>query len=139
MTGYHYTTYSNWQKIKIEGLKPYPITDAEVISQTKKIPIAIWFFKNNPTGLNHVGNVILKAIKKREMHIVKLKCVFNKEDVYKTPKGQSVEISHDGSLDDKFYFHRDEPAILVVKKIPISNIRLMGVWDILEKLREIND
>jgi len=136
MIGYHYTTYSNWQKIKKEGLKPGPVTDYEVVSLVGETPQAIWFYTRNQEGFSHVGNVLLMAIKKQEMHVVKLKCTFNKEALYKTKYGQNVELTHEGLLGTEYYFHRNEPAVLVVKEVPPSKIKLMGVWDISEKLKE---
>ena len=132
MIGYHYTTKSNWEKIKTYGIVPYLISKPELEEYFPGGVNAVWVWTNNLRGLAHSGSIIWQS-QKGEAVIVKLRIKYRKEDVLSYGEA-TIKLYHDGTIGDLKY-HDEAESCLVTKIIPPKDIKLVGEYDLIELLK----
>jgi len=134
MITYHYTSLSNWEKIKKEGLVPYAIGHAELKAVFGEFPFGVWLWTNKPKGIEHTGNVIYQMATKNDLKIVLLRVKVDKEYVLRAPDGRRISLTHSGFIENLQY-HIDEPSIIYTEFIDPKNIKLVDIYDIKERLK----
>lgn len=124
MTGYHYTTYSNWLKIKKEGLIPYDVSHKDL----KKLKLkGIWVFKEKCDRQTQIGSIIYQLSTKLEFNIVKLKVYYEEKDC------TDFEFLHSGKLGALSY-SADKNCDLITKKVSVKDIKLVKKFDLVKLL-----
>jgi len=137
MKGYHYTTKENWKNIqRCGGLIPYEIKNNRgVIKEFTSSPLCgIWTWTSSPKGLSHAGNVMRVAATHDKVNVVKLEIQYHSFDVLTSNKGERIALMHIGEIENLIY-HREEEAVIVTKKIPLSDIKVIGEYDIIDALK----
>ncbi len=135
-TGYHYTSISNWERIKKEGLQPYEIQKQSITEAQGYVVYAIWVWLHQPKDLAHIGNIIYQMAMKNTTQAVLLKVQYNKSDVLSVD-GREVKLLHDGTIGNLTY-HENVVARLVLSNIPPKDIELIGQFDLLNAWQTIN-
>jgi len=135
MIGYHYTSYTNWLKIKKEGLVPYYMKN--LFSQGFQDK-GVWLWKYRMHGKEHIGNLIYQLSVKAETKIVVLRVKYDKKDIWQYPDYYQVIIHHDGEI-GKFKYHNTEDkvteSVTLTKAIPPEDISLIKMYDLIRLLR----
>lgn len=126
MTGYHYTSWENWQKIKKQGLIPYKIKHDFSEFFDHQV-YGIWLWKKRLQKASHLGSILDRLTKLKSFKIVLLKTNYDKTDTLVTENGDYFELTHEGSVEDWVY-HNEKSTIITVR-IPPENIELLGVYD----------
>jgi hypothetical protein len=129
---YHYTSFSNWERIQKEGLIPYAIKHDEIKEITGEYPTGTWLWINKPEGISHMGCVILQLSTKSDYIIVRLEVTISDKDTYKY-HGQRIKLPHVGTI-GAFVYHENEEAVICTECIPPERIKLDGVYDVRERL-----
>lgn len=132
MTGYHYTSYSNWQKIQKEGLKPSIYRKREFKDLGVKSIKGVWLWMNKPKGNSHVGEILFRVARKQESKIVLLEVKYKKE--FETKNGESLTLYHHGAI-GKWTYHENEEAKIAVETIAPRNIKLVKTYDLKRLLK----
>jgi hypothetical protein len=125
MIGYHFTSWSNWLKIKKEGLVPYLCHEQDLAQYG--IGKVIWMWPNMGDKRHVAGSVLYQVSTKAESKVVLLEAQFEVTDTL-----HWVSITHDGTV-GKWTYHKGKPGLLVKNPIPAKQIKLLKVYD-LEKL-----
>lgn len=122
MIGYHYTTVKAWEKIKQTGLKPRKILEEKING--------IWLWKDNVPVRVERAFVFMIMNWKRRNDVVKLKVIFEEEDIFIRENGDST-LNHEFSIthDNK---RSIAPAIIITKKIEPENIKLISAMTFLK-------
>ena len=128
MTGYHYTSKSNWLKIQKEGLKKYRIDKAELKKLFPKGIEGIWVWAESPVNNSHIGCLMYQVGTKEETKIVKLKIKFDNENILRKD-GRKAILFHQGIL-GSWYYHSKDKAYILIKDVPLKNIKLIKEYDI---------
>jgi hypothetical protein len=128
MIGYHYTSYKNWRRIKWQGLIPYKLNN-EI---QEYVSLGIWIWKHNFKGKNHLGTLLDRAIQQKCFKVVKLEIHYKKEDAFDCKVGDDkLVLDHTGSM-EKWVYHKCEPVVVLIKKIPPKNIKLIKIYDLVK-------
>ena len=133
MKGYHYTSYSNWKKIKQEGLIPYEIKHNELLEYFNPYPKGIWLWPKRLTGISHTGSVLYQLAMKNEYRVVLLQVDISDEFLLRW-EGHKVVLPHDGHIEN-FVYHDGEEGVIYTEWIPPSRIKLIDIYDVRERLR----
>lgn len=133
MIGYHYTTKSNWEKIKIQGLIPYEVHKDELKKYFPRGVKAIWVWRKSFRGLGHTGSIIFQA-QKGDTSIVKLKVEYDFADILRSGH-RIVEIQHWGNVGNLLYHTGNEKAYLITEKILPEKIKLVKEFDLIKLLK----
>lgn len=135
LTGYHYTSYDNWLKIREEGLIPYHIYKEGLLAYYFPQGVdAIWVFKQDFTGLKLFGAILWQCQAKNCTQVVKLRVSYYKRDVLtkymtETKKRHSIKLTHDADIWN-LVFHKKEPADLLKNRIPPDRVEFVDMYDI---------
>ena len=132
MIFYHYTSAENYEKIKVEGLIPYWIKKADLEPFFPEGIYGIWLWRKNLSGQEHTGSVLWQLMTKASTNVVKLEVEGEEENLYQL-YGTNITIQHDGRL-GRWYYHDAVSAVVMPKPIPPSNIKLVGAYDLIERL-----
>lgn len=132
--GYHYTSHSNWLKIKQEGLIPYPINKPEVTAYFSEPVKGIFTWIQDLVGKSHAGSVLYQVAYRGEPKIVKLKYRFKRSEVLRKD-GSVVQLSHGGHIQNWNYHDYSEQAMIVTNRIPPRRIELVKVYDVQDLLK----
>lgn len=132
MTGYHYTSYSNWLKIQNEGLIPYNIKKSELQYYFDDFE-GIWVWPKQLKGLAHIGSVLWQISQKADTKIVQMKFSYSKKDLLRYMT-KEIKLSHSGFFGNWQYHTGKEKAVIVLHRIPPEKITLVGIYD-LEKMK----
>jgi hypothetical protein len=134
--GYHYTSLSNWEKILKKGyMIPYHIENDGILTAFPDGVNGIWLWENNPKGLSHAGNIFLQASRKAETQVVKLRVYYREENRLTYGEGKSrVKFTQTSSIGNLVC--PKENALIYTEPIPVGDIELMGVYDLVEGLRK---
>lgn len=134
MTGYHFTAYSNWLSIQKDGLVPYHINKPEIDRHFTEPVKGIWTWDSRPTGKSELGSILFQTSTKQSTRIVLLEFDYEMADRLKALGGGTINLFHDGHLGSWLY-HKDQPAHIVTKVIPPSDIRLIKHIDLMDIVR----
>ena len=139
MITYHYTSFSNWEKIKKEGLVPYEIKIQELKAimgdyPRDSYPFGIWLWTRKLKGIEHAGSIIYQMATKNEHKAVLLSVNIVEDHTLKAPDGREISISHHGLIDNLVY-HVDAPSVIYTEYIAPKDIALVNIYDIEERLR----
>lgn len=136
--GWHYTSLQNWNEIQRDGLLPYPVDKPEFRRLWHFVPNGIWVWEYPLSPESELGTVIYQLSYRAQTQIVKLEVTYDTEDIlYYEGNGyrQKVKLTHTGNA-EKWQFHTDDPeAVIVTKKIPISDISLVKIFDLMDVVR----
>ena len=128
--GWHYTSIENWRKIRKEGLVPYPI-DKPALRQCVKCPVqAIWIWKHQLHGLNHVGSIIFQNSTKGTMEVAYLEVRYDYDSLLE-PDGRSdsiIQLPHTGLIGNLQYHDGDAVGVLSTETIPPERITLIKTY-----------
>lgn len=94
----------------------------------------IWLWVNNPKNKSHTGNLIYQMSRKHEHQIVKLQVEYDQRDILRTSNGEQVRITHRGDIDG-WNYHTLDQSVIVERDIPIENIKLLKVYNLVELLQ----
>lgn len=131
MIGYHYTTKTNWEKIKKEGLKRYLINKRELTEFYPDGIKGIWCWKNKLTGDSHIGSILWQVANKKETTIVKLKIKYKNKDILNL---YTYNLYHSGMIGDWVY-HNNESACILNKDVHLNDIELVKEYDLKKLLK----
>jgi len=136
MIGYHYTSYSNWLKIKKTGLFPYEINKPELKKFFPNGIMGIWTWQNNLHGIEHDGSVIFQMASKGEYRVAKLRYEYSNDEILRFLGGK-VQICHNGKIsaikgefENDFIYHNETKAWILTRPIEPKRITLVGVYGI---------
>ncbi|OGZ32292.1 MAG: hypothetical protein A2V69_01130 [Candidatus Portnoybacteria bacterium RBG_13_40_8] len=137
MIGYHYTNWKNWKKIKKEGIKPYLLDGLakDIIKRELGInhPKGIWIWRKRQKGLAEIGTIIARCAEHDSLDPVLLRVELTRDMIYGWDEGR-VDIEHNGTV-GKWKYHTDAKAIIIRRKIPQSNIRLVKRFNLFNILK----
>jgi len=128
-TGYHYTSYENWKKIKKEGFIPYVINKTELLNfNFKELPFGIWLWKRHLSKEAHTGVVLSQIANKNASKVVLLKVKYDKDDILTDPMNDMVNfiLCHSGTVGN--FVFKSGKAVVVTKPIPAFNIQLLETF-----------
>lgn len=139
--GYHYTSWSNWLKIRGTGLvptlmSPDKIEAVEDLADELWDHKAIWVWVDKLTTIEHVGSLLYQLAKRGEPKLVTLQVRFPTSHRLQPREelgGQTLQLRHKGSI-DRWKYHHDTRSCLVVHPIPPSQIKLLRTVDLLKLL-----
>jgi hypothetical protein len=133
MIGYHYTSWSNWLKIRRDGLQPYHILPRDEIGQYFPNGFdGVWLWTREMEGKAHAGSVIYQVSTKNEFRVAVLKVYVPDTNVLQY-EGRLVLTYHDGTIGDTRYHDREE-AFFSTDIIPPKYIELVGDYDLIDLL-----
>lgn len=135
-TGYHYTTASHWKQIKRKGLVPYKLYKKEIQEALNVHYVnGIWIWQKKLFGLSHIGTILFQMAGKGELSAVCLKVKYDPFDILKEEKRKlNLSVTHSGTLGNIKY-HDGEPAVIVLKPIPIKHIEIIGDYHLGEAFK----
>lgn len=145
MIGYHYTTFENWIKIKVDGLLPsqpiqYDLPGLQVDHQflhkqfNFEMPDCIWVWKYELIQPTHLGTLLFQMISKVSFEIVVIEVKYSKWDQLKPStlmKGQHYSYFHNGNIGE-WRYHKDVPFDLLKKRIPPNRLKLKDYYNFIE-------
>jgi hypothetical protein len=134
MITYHYTSFSNWEKIKKEGLVPYEIKNDELKNLFGGYPFGVWLWTKRLTGIAHAGSIIYQMAMRNDYKIVLLKVKIDKDLILRASDGRGISLSHDGYIEELRY-HVQEPSVIYTEHIDQKDIELVEIYDIKERLK----
>lgn len=123
-TAYHYTTYSCWQAIQKEGIKPYPLGKPQLGYNAH----GIWLWPVMLQGDAHLGSLIWQLHSKGETRVVLLRCGYDPDTVIGKP--DDWRIKHNGKI-GTWEFHDEVPCLVVTETIPPERVELVAEYDLL--------
>lgn len=142
MTGYHFTSWRNWESIKKNGLKPYPINKTELLEYFDTMPIGIWVWEYPPVNESELGSVIFQLASKGQTKIVKLAIEYENDDLlYADIDGwpKKIHLYHDGELSFEgpgWTYHKGQEAVIIIKPVPLQNIKLLKTYNLMDIVNE---
>lgn len=131
MIGYHYTSFENWTKIKVEGLKPVSRTkkQLDIIKYFGDVP-CVWIYTRKAQGVGHFGNFIWHLADKNTTKVVMLEVTYDKEDELPSLPayyGKQINLTHWGNI-GQFQYHV-EPFTLLANMITPERLQLREMVD----------
>jgi hypothetical protein len=138
--GYHYTSWSNWQRIQQEGLTP-TLLSADKIAKTGPKTVedwdgkAVWIWTERLDPVEHMGSLIYQLAKRNESKLVHLLVWFQDKDrLPHKEDGYRLYLRHTGKIDG-FEYHARTQSCLLIATVPPQNIKLLGIYDLVEMLK----
>jgi hypothetical protein len=137
LTGYHYTSLANWTGIQADRMiAPYPIDKPEFrqagISNVK----GMWIWQRKQGGREHAGSLLWQLATKGDPCVVLLQVEFSESAVL-NPLASPIALTHTGSI-GKWVYHEAgwlTEAWICTKPIPLENIQLLRVFNMVEMLQ----
>lgn len=148
MISYHYTSLSDWENIKLQGLTPYPIGTPSPHSNMHSVIerlrgknlitralSGIWVWVDDPTGDNHVGNILFQGLTKKTRSVAKLRVDYQSlvDEMPVNENGDVLLLHHSGHVGGWVYHTHDDARILR-GPISLDSINLMGVYTLNEAI-----
>jgi hypothetical protein len=137
--GYHYTSAECWEKIQVEGLRPYVISKACLLNEIGKASIeGIWVWQRRMYDLSHIGSIIYQMAVKNTLHVAFLEVSYDLDDCL-SPRGQPdmlITLPHSGRIENLQYHVGKDSAVIVTKVIPSENINLLNTYNLLDAWKE---
>ncbi len=132
---YHYTSFSNWKKIRKEGLVPQELHHVELdeLYYPDSPPPGIWLWKNTLKGVAHTGSVIYQVVTKNDSKVVLLRVEVDKEDLLHFDN-RLVHLYHEGRI-EKFIYHHRVRGFVCTRVIRPVDIEPVEIYDIIERLQ----
>lgn len=90
-------------------------------------------FTKDPKGLAHAGNVMSAIGRRGSPYIVKLEVKYKANRILRH-NDRTVQISHYGHIGNWTY-EKDQDAIIVKDPIPLKDIKLVGEYNTVNKLK----
>jgi hypothetical protein len=137
MTGYHYTSWENWETIRERGLVPQLITKPEIVQEIGAGVKATWTWTRRQKGLAHQGQILFTMMKWRTTKIVLISYDYEQVETVQL-EGCPIRVRHDGSLIGQrqdgtpspgWVYHDREPGTLVTASISPDRLRLVNTYD----------
>ncbi len=132
MIGYHYTSYSNWKKIKKEGLIPYILDNPELRRVFGKKVRGVWLWPKRLKGISHSGSIIFQVSSKNTGTVVLLKLKYNKKNLLCSYNGEKVVLYHYGAIGNFDYHIGKDEALVICSPIPASDIDLVDTYNLFQ-------
>jgi len=123
MIGYHYTSAKNYERIKGEGLIPYPLSHPAIKAEPAIPNKGIWIYVERPDPLSHAGLLLWHATTKSNSHVVLLEVHYNLEDT-RVPDGRTLSLYHDLSIEHRV-FHVAELARIIFSPVVPEDVVLI--------------
>ena len=120
--GYHYTSLECYKSVQKDGIIPYPISkENEGVEFSPIISTnGIWTWLSKLTPLEHAASIIYQTLHRSLFDIVVIKFRYNyTTDIYRH-EGREVIFKHYYNHHPEW--HKDVPAVIVTKIVPITNI-----------------
>ncbi len=132
ISGYHYTSLRCWEKIQVEGLKPYSICKPALRDYigTEQVK-GIWLWQNRLYGLPHIGSILYQMANKGTTKAVLLDVGYCKADALCTDAGLII-LHHSGIIGILNYHTGEETAVVHLKAIHQCRIELLEEFDLLD-------
>lgn len=134
LTGYHYTSLSNWLRIKELGLIPYLIQKPTLDPYYPGGVMGIWIWVDKFKGLPHAGSILYQMTMKGETSAAWLEVKYDYTNILRW-NGRKIELSHDGNMEKLVYHTGAEKSVLVTTPIPPEDIKLLKIYDLLKALK----
>lgn len=140
-TGYHYTSYDNWQQIKRRGLVAYklnnPATEGRLENDADS---GVWLWRDNQKGRGHVGCILFQVATKNTNRVVKLAVEYDDEDLIPLlPPYLPYSFTHQGSIGKYTYGRhgnrRGAPSVVHRGPVTPNKIKLVGHYDVRNLLK----
>jgi hypothetical protein len=132
--GYHYTSKTNWEGIqKSGGMTPYLIQKPEAEGYFPKGINGIWLWKEDPKGASHAGNIMYQVAKKGNPEIVKLEIEYSPDQLVRFGE-KGVQFQHSGNV-EKWEYHKSDIGVIHEKSILLQNIRVVGNYNTVQRLK----
>jgi len=138
LIGYHYTSLSNWEKVKKEGLVPYNIykdTLEEYFPGGVVKGIWLWLYKLG--GIEHAGEVLYHVAKKATFQVVHLGVEYEDGEELRHSSMRLI-LHHYGSIGNLNFHDGNQDAIIIPKFIPPEKITLIEQFDLMKAICELN-
>lgn len=133
--GYHFTSKSNWDTIKYEGLQCYNISEEKRINLRQKgvdCEKGIWLWERKLDARETLGCCIYQFERKGDLEIVELEINFKYIDTnILFFNNKYISIKHN-YYECKNNLHDDTPAVLAIKNIKPEEIKLVRVYNLLD-------
>lgn len=128
MTGYHYTSYSNWLRIQHEGIVPYPIKRLELAIHFDDL-YGIWLWPDQLSQEDEMWFLMSRAATFPTLRLVKLQVRFESDALLTHPDYDNVNISHAVEIGN--YHSAELPCIITTRTIPPEDITLLRDFNFL--------
>jgi hypothetical protein len=122
-----------WKKIKKDGLVPYPVRNEETKKYFPDGLTGVYLWAKKFRGLTHIGNLFYQFSSKKDLDIVRLRVVTQRESLVHW-NGHLVETTHYSDIGG-FRCYEHELAFIHEGIIFPHNISLDGRWKIGELLK----
>lgn len=137
-TGWHYTSWRNWESIQKEGLQPYTIDKPELYQYFDLPPKGIWVWRFPLDSESELGSVIYQLANRAQTKIVKLSLTYDSNTML-TYEGngwtQPIILHHTGLM-ERWEYHKSQPeACIVTTPISAKDIELVRVWDLMDLVK----
>jgi hypothetical protein len=137
--GYHYTSLNCWSKIQKQGLLPYSIRKPQLYEHFGTDTVeGVWVWKEKLIGLSHIGCLLYQIAHKGALKVVVLEVDYNWDDILSPPGDPNFHIllHHQGTIENLEYHKGDDTAYIITTRIPPENIRLLGIYSLLDAWKE---
>lgn len=136
MTGWHYTGLENWERIRVEGLRPYRITKPTLARFYPGATVwGVWVWTEEQRGVAHAGSILWQVATKAERRVVLLKVKYNGSDILGPSPGDWLLLHHDGTIGEYPYHDGTQNAYIVGAAIPPEDVELVEVYDLAEAFK----
>ena len=94
----------------------------------------IFLLREKPEGEEELGSLLYQLAGKKETTIVLLEVLCSWHDRLIACDDYHYDITHTGSIGE-WEYHTDIDMIILLKKVPLSNIKLLKVFNLLDCLK----
>lgn len=133
--GYHYTSWDNWLKIRIEGLNPLLIQHEALEEYFPEGVNGFWIWQNELSDEEHIMCILYQLAFRCQTRIVKLRVKYLEADKLKYKGTQNVVMYYESedSVIGKWKPRPDNrEATILVNHIPASQIEFINEYNIKE-------
>jgi hypothetical protein len=150
LVSYHITSHANWEKIRVEGMVPYPIDGpgvAEMMRRHLGHNWGIWAWADIPRGISLLGCVMDRVGHKHTGEVVLLRLECDPAERFVVPDPDPLvtyRFSHRGSFHhprnpEAWVYHEREQYRILTNPIPPGRIALLADWDLPRMLEDAID
>lgn len=134
MKTYHYTSRSNWEKIKTFGLQPYVISKPELDHYFPGGVRGVWLWEEKPVGKSNMGCILYQFGTKSETNIVLLEVSIDEENLLHFGK-RLVTLPHEGTIGNYEYHEGYDKGVIHTLAISPNKIKLLKTFNLIELLK----